>query len=77
MNTLIRVIRNALVKSLVKRFGFRVYMQGGDWDGVSHYTMSAADAIEWMACYPANTQKFVFDRRGKVVAYQWAYTRSR
>ena len=66
-------MKRAIEQWLVKRLGFRVYLQGGDWDGISHYAWTGGEALQWMACYPANVQKFVFNRRGAVVAYQWAY----
>ena len=66
---MIRTIKAALVRKL----GYRTYMQGGAWDGQSHYSWTHREAVEWMACYPANVQKYVFDRRGNAIAYQWAF----
>jgi hypothetical protein len=43
-----------------------------DWlDGVAiHKSHSRADALEWMACYPADAVVLVRNRFGKVIGWR-------
>ena len=71
---------NAIVKAVKKYFtrklGYRMYVQGGIFDGQSHYSMSFEECIDWARCYPNNAQKFIFDRKGQCIAYHWCYVES-
>lgn len=61
-------MKTKIMKMIAARWGIAVMAETGGWLAV-HHVLTMAEALEWMACYPAHdTIVVVSNRNGKELA---------
>lgn len=73
MKDAIKSLKRAMIRAACKRFGYRMLIQFGEFDGCTHYSWTAQGALEWAGMYPAECPKHIFNRRGEQVAWSYQY----